>query len=502
MSSFPTLRQRVLRAQAGNFDGVRTQVFFDNAGLALVAHHEQLHERITHLLPDGKLLLVTSLLLRSTELPYLTRRIVQANQLLLFDETRYAQECFATYISVHNLSHKDITKGMQLLDNEYLHYYQSLGNCFDSVARSSYLRYVLAWGLCAACFSSPVIRRICGRDLLKPINLSEEENPSTRLCRFLAIDHQPIIMAVVAEIELRSAAALAPAGATVWDLHSETEWIGADLSQAGIVERIAIESATRLFSQHIHGGCVSDEESYSWANRTGKELSEFIHYKPIDRAATTLPARLLESPEDLMCWAQARSSIENKPFSVEISDAYYDGRLDISLLTRIWLVPEDVQRPLRDWLMAVESNTGVGESFFRLSTDVALDVLSAKVGQAKDPLANSFATIRTLAPTSGSLDSLCKLDEALIDLVQVLRRDTQIEEEEDPESLFAGGGMNAMSASVSGPDVNHDGVVDSSDLVMFTESLVGGAGLADYDGDGEVTAEDTNRYLTDYSQGG
>lgn len=88
------------------------------------------------------------------------------------------------------------------------------------------------------------------------------------------------------------------------------------------------------------------------------------------------------------------------------------------------------------------------------------------------------------------------------DLVQVLRRDTQIEEEEDPESLFAGGGMNAMSASVSGPDVNHDGVVDSSDLVMFTESLVGGAGLADYDGDGEVTAEDTNRYLTDYSQGG
>ena len=84
------------------------------------------------------------------------------------------------------------------------------------------------------------------------------------------------------------------------------------------------------------------------------------------------------------------------------------------------------------------------------------------------------------------------------DLVQVVRIDGTA-----PGFAQGGGeGGNSMSQSVTGADVDRNGMIDAADVSRFGAALQNGSGLADYNGDDSITPEDLTAFLSDFSHGG
>lgn len=297
--------------QAGFFDGLHSSIHLPFIGDAQTSSHEREHERITHQTSDGKLLLISTLLMQSHTLSRTHHDAVRDNLRLLFDSSRLAHERFATYIGIQDLKSRDICVAATDLVDEYREYFRALAEVVDNVSPCKIVRRLVAMALADACFQSTAIERLTPRGLLDRISLNEHERPSSRLDAFLSDSPIDRLKLAMDGARSRALAQFRQQGLTLWDLDDEAEWL--KHADGSPIFEFIIPTIHELLLPQMLGGSARTDESMRWFEKAGEDLSGHISYGKLSPISHPLRIAVASDPDFAMRWQHASTLVVNVP---------------------------------------------------------------------------------------------------------------------------------------------------------------------------------------------
>ena len=141
----------------GWHDGSTLNIVEHKSTDLMVYHHERIHGTLITSTIDGGLFQLTNMVARYSTDPQMSENLARLGA-HLFEGSRFAHECAATYLGVEALATAaDRTNAFRMLPKEYKDYYSFMSGIVDPYCYSSHLRYVVGQAVAFLWFSSSAL---------------------------------------------------------------------------------------------------------------------------------------------------------------------------------------------------------------------------------------------------------------------------------------------------------------------------------------------------------
>ncbi|MGO4761333.1 hypothetical protein AB4120_02230 [Cupriavidus sp. 2KB_3] len=291
-------------------DGSSLNVVEHATNDGMVFHHERIHGVLINTTIDGNLLRLLRIAGPRLEDPQHAAELARASR-YLFEGSRFAHECAATYLGVMYLAtEQERAAALLRLPDQYRAYYDFMSAIVDGHCKSSYLRYVIAQSIAHFWFSSRALIELARDDYRGTAIMCDEFCPDWR-ARASApwLTQDGVGDAVAASIEaslaneqLCRAAKFFSAADVAHAWSDDSWWTRQPRPIAGFIEELISATTFDYFLEH------SDLRSAPAELIRNTDLNEALYnplYARADVKLTSINEDRRESPHDDVTLASA-----------------------------------------------------------------------------------------------------------------------------------------------------------------------------------------------------
>lgn len=214
-----------MRSILGWNDGTKFSINSKALSSPSVQFHEALHGRIFNETPDGQLHKLCCLAAKNlVDSPH--NKIYSKIAEDLFDDTRIAHECAATYLAIIGMPEEPIrTSEYERLTDEYKAYYSIMDELFAPCSDTTWLKYAFGWTFVHWCFHSDRYRTFFSEITPDYDSIFEIDSPTDRFFQAKQFFNNGSHFSKWIQDSLGKAAKdLKAQGYEVWDFHDEGAW--------------------------------------------------------------------------------------------------------------------------------------------------------------------------------------------------------------------------------------------------------------------------------------
>jgi hypothetical protein len=207
----------------GRHDGRRVEVPIDQANEPIVASHETIHDQILTQTPDGQSLYTLIRAQGETDSAGNTETL-ETTVSCLISECEFAHEVAATYLSLKLRTPDQALADLASFPDAYRKYYLTLATILDDNFKSTYLQYLVGWGISVFTFSSPYLLKLGENDWSGLQPSLPNESPNQRLKTVLGLLDPTALSSLSQLIERAAHEKCRQLQLKMWDLNSDLEW--------------------------------------------------------------------------------------------------------------------------------------------------------------------------------------------------------------------------------------------------------------------------------------
>jgi len=239
-------------------DGLTLNVLEHDTNDGMVFHHERIHSALINVTFDGSLFrLLRTVGPRLKDSEY-ADELARASH-YLFEGSRFAHECAATYLGAMYLATEDERiAARSRLPDQYQTYYSFMSTIVDDHCESSFLRYLIAQSISYFWFSSAALMEFALKDFRGPVIMRDEFCPDWRArasASWLSQTGVRNAISASAEVILKDEGLCR--AMQIFDLNElklawneDSWWMSQDGPTAGYIEELISETTFLYFLEH------------------------------------------------------------------------------------------------------------------------------------------------------------------------------------------------------------------------------------------------------------